>query len=63
MTLTQDGDDVVVEVADDGPGLPPEEIDQVFKPFFRGSGALEFRRARRRPGAGGLAFGLTVARL
>ena len=55
VTLIGEGGDVVVEVADDGPGLPPEEIDEVFKPFYRGSGA-------RNSGAPGVGLGLAVSR-
>jgi signal transduction histidine kinase len=55
VTLSDEGGEVVVEVADEGPGLPPEEIDQVFKPFFRGSGA-------RNSGAPGVGLGLAVSR-
>ncbi|HKR93479.1 ATP-binding protein, partial [Novosphingobium sp.] len=55
VTLGDDGADVVVEIADEGPGLPPDEIDQVFKPFFRGSGA-------RSSGAPGVGLGLAVSR-
>lgn len=29
-----DGDDVVVEITDDGPGIPPEIVHRVFEPFF-----------------------------
>jgi signal transduction histidine kinase len=55
VTLVSDGGDVVVEVADDGPGLPPDELAEVFKPFYRGSDA-------RTSGAPGVGLGLAVSR-
>jgi len=45
----------VVTVEDDGPGIPPERIDDVFRPFVR----LEPSRNRDSGGAG---LGLTIAR-
>jgi signal transduction histidine kinase len=55
VSLFLDGADVVVEVADEGPGLPSEELTEVFKPFYRGSDA-------RTSGAPGVGLGLAVSR-
>jgi signal transduction histidine kinase len=46
---------VTVEVEDDGPGIPPEELDRVFEPFHRG----EPSRNRE---TGGVGLGLPIAR-
>lgn len=48
------GDDVQVRVLDRGPGVPPEEIDQIFGSFYRSE-----RTARTATGKG---LGLTVCR-
>ncbi|HLZ83852.1 MAG TPA: ATP-binding protein [Caulobacteraceae bacterium] len=45
----------VVEIADDGPGLPPEDLGRVFEPFYRAE------RARTLNG-GGIGLGLAIAR-
>jgi two-component system sensor histidine kinase SenX3 len=34
------GGAVEIRVADHGPGIPPDEQDQIFNPFFRGRRAL-----------------------
>jgi signal transduction histidine kinase len=50
---------VRVEIDDDGPGIPPEQLHNVFKPFFR----LESSRNKRTGGIGlGLATARTIAR-
>jgi two-component system osmolarity sensor histidine kinase EnvZ len=46
---------VEVVVDDDGPGVPPESREEVFKPFFRLEGS-------RNPDTGGVGLGLTIAR-
>ena len=45
----------IVEIADDGPGLPPEDLERVFEPFYRAE------RARTLNG-GGVGLGLAIAR-
>ena len=50
---------VVLFVADDGEGIPPQDLPHVFEPFYRG----EHARSRRRGGAGlGLAIVQAIAR-
>lgn len=46
---------IEVTIDDDGPGIPPERYEDVFKPFFR----LE---QSRNPATGGAGLGLTIAR-
>jgi two-component system, OmpR family, sensor histidine kinase KdpD len=49
-----DGDHVVVEVLDEGPGIPPDDLEHVFEKFYRVGGA-----DRRRAGTG---LGLSICR-
>ena len=59
VRLFVDQQDAVAEVSDDGPGLPDEELERVFKPFYRSPGA----RASRKAGSGlGLAVCRSIAR-
>ncbi len=48
-------DGVVIRVADRGPGVPDEELENLFRPFYR----LEGARDRQ---SGGVGLGLTIAR-
>jgi signal transduction histidine kinase len=50
-----DGDMARITIEDDGPGIPPELIGQVFEPFFRADPA-------RRQDIKGAGLGLTIAR-
>jgi signal transduction histidine kinase len=34
VATRQDGDDVVLSVADNGPGIPPDKLESIFKPLF-----------------------------
>ncbi|WP_395690741.1 ATP-binding protein [Nocardioides sp.] len=49
------GDDLVIEVADTGVGIDPEDLDQLFTRFFRGRQA----QVRMMPGTG---LGLSIVR-
>lgn len=55
VRLLQDANAVRIEVADRGPGIPPEQIAAVFDPFTR----LDPSRNRT---TGGVGLGLTLAR-
>ena len=55
VTVAERGEFAVLEVGDDGPGIPVEEQALVFDRFARASGAAE----RAVPGAG---LGLTVVK-
>jgi signal transduction histidine kinase len=55
VTVERDGDEVVVAVADDGPGIAPADRERIFERFVR----LDDSR-RRDPGGSGL--GLAISR-
>ncbi len=38
VTASGGAERLVIEVADSGPGIAPEEAERVFEPFYRGSG-------------------------
>jgi signal transduction histidine kinase len=55
VRLFTDGEDAVTEVLDAGPGLPEEELERVFLPFYRAESA-------RTLNTGGIGLGLAVSR-
>jgi signal transduction histidine kinase len=54
VRLRADGETVVLEVCDSGPGIPEAERERVFEPFYRVAGASE--------AAGGVGLGLALVR-
>ncbi len=55
VRMTTEGDETVVEIRDHGPGLDPDELEQVFTPFYRG---VEARTSSKQ----GVGLGLSSAR-
>ena len=62
VRLRQEGAEVIVELGDNGPGMPPAELERVFEPFYRGErsrsrstgGTVQGGKARLENHAGGL---------
>ncbi|MFZ1430406.1 MAG: HAMP domain-containing sensor histidine kinase [Geminicoccaceae bacterium] len=55
VRLGRHANGVVIEVEDDGPGIPAEERERVFQPFYRGD-------PQRDPGRPGFGLGLSIVR-
>jgi signal transduction histidine kinase len=55
VSLASSADEAVVEIADNGPGLVPEELERVFQPFYRSQPA-------RTLDVGGVGLGLSLSR-
>ncbi len=53
ISLEQAGENALVAVSDDGPGIPAEEASRVFEPFFRSAA---------HPNTPGVGLGLTVCK-
>lgn len=54
VAMSDEGEAVKITIEDSGPGIPEQELDQVFAPFYR----LESSRS---PETGGIGLGLSVA--
>lgn len=53
VTAAQDAQGVRIDIADDGPGIPEAQLEQVLQPFVRLDG-------RRDPGNGSIGLGLSI---
>jgi signal transduction histidine kinase len=53
--IVEDGTVLIIRVRDEGPGIPQEELERVFEPFYR----VESSRNRD---TGGTGLGLSIAR-
>jgi len=54
ITLERGATEVCIAVTDDGPGIPPDDVERIFERFYRGSSNVE----KRFPGLG---IGLYIA--
>lgn len=59
VTLFKDQNDAVAEIRDNGPGLPEDELERVFLPFYR---SAEARSSDKRGNGLGLAVCRSIAR-
>lgn len=55
ISLLVEGNHAIIHVDDDGPGVPPDIIDRLCEPFYRGE-------ASRNRETGGVGLGLSIAR-
>jgi signal transduction histidine kinase len=55
VIIQREGDEAVVRIQDEGPGLPESELERVFEPFYRADHA-------RNLDSGGIGLGLAIAR-
>jgi protein-histidine pros-kinase len=55
ITIEESDNEVVIRIADSGPGIPEDQLEAVFAPFYR----LDTSRNRN---TGGVGLGLSIAR-
>jgi len=55
LSTSTSGDNILVRVSDDGPGIPESDLDNIFEPFFR------VDRSRSKS-TGGYGLGLSICK-
>jgi two-component system sensor histidine kinase GlrK len=55
LRLGRHKDNAIIEIIDNGPGIPAEDRDRIFDPFYRGKNAAQ-------SGAKGTGLGLAIVR-
>lgn len=55
IAVTQDNGNILIDIEDNGPGIPDDLLEKVFEPYYR----LEYSRNRA---SGGTGLGLAIAR-
>jgi signal transduction histidine kinase len=55
ISVTKDDNNVMIDIDDNGPGIPEDMLEKVFEPYYR----LEYSRNRN---SGGTGLGLPIAR-
>jgi two-component system sensor histidine kinase BaeS len=55
VRLSDTTDEAIIEVSDNGPGIPPGELPRIFDRFYRGTNVGEAR-------ASGIGLGLAISR-
>jgi PAS domain S-box-containing protein len=63
VSARQDGEFAVVEVSDNGPGIPAELREAVFHPFFSLENTLQHQTGEYSFKGGGIGLGLTLAKM
>ena len=54
MALSDDQKNLIIQIEDEGPGVPPDQLKKIFKPFYRVDPSREKK-------TGGYGLGLTIA--